>query len=117
MWKLSVIIIRGVRSAVQRSAKKFWAIFITTLCGAVLAKTITVLHLIFAITYAVRCNLKFNQNHNSAAPYFCDHICSAVYKMRFEWFEVGIYFQILGFFTQPKAYFSLCFGLNFKLLS
>ena len=46
-----------------------------------LAKTITAPHLIFAVTYAVRCGLEFSQNHNHNAPHFCNHMCGAVYKM------------------------------------
>ena len=49
--------------------------------------------------------LKFCQNHNRTAPHFCSHICDAVYKMWFEWFEIVIYFKFWVFTTQPKTNF------------
>ena len=65
----------------------------------------------------VQCGLKFSQNHNCTISHFCDYICGAVYKMWFEWFEVGIFFKFWAFSTPPKTNFSLCFGSSFKLLS
>ena len=43
---------------------------------------------------AVWCGLEFNQNHNRIALHFYGHMCDTMYKMRF---EVGLFFQILGF--------------------
>ena len=58
----------------------------------------------------VRCGLKFSQNHNHTTSHFCDHICGAVYKMRFEWLKF-VYFSNFGLFLpSPKLIFSLCFG-------
>ena len=55
-------------------------------CGAVLG-------------HLEQCDLEFSQNYNCTASYFCGHICRAVYKMRFEQFEVGIFFKIWAFST------------------
>ena len=63
---------------------------------------------------AVQCSLKFSQNHNRTAPHFCGYMCDVTYKMQF---ETSIFFKFWVFLTQPKTYFSLCFGQNFKLLS
>ena len=68
---------RGVRCAVR-----FWVIFKITL------------HLIFAVTYTVRCNLEFSQNHNHTIFHFYSHMCSAVYKMRL---EARIFFKFWDF--------------------
>ena len=87
-------------------------IFSTMQCG--LAKTITVPHLIFAVTYVVRCDLEFSQNHNRTAPHFCGHMCDVVYKMRF---EINIFFKFWVFPSKPKTNFCFCFGPSFKLLS
>ena len=58
----------------------------------------------------VQCGLKFSQNHNHTTSHFCDHICGAVYKMRFEWLKF-VYFSNFGLFLpSPKLIFSLCFG-------
>ena len=65
----------------------------------------------------MRCGLKFSQNHNRTTSHFCGHICDAVYKMRFEWFEGGLFFKFWAFSTQPKTNFSLCFGPSFKFWS
>ena len=78
--------------------------FSTLWCS--LAKTIIAPHLIFAVTCVVRYGLKFSENHNCTAPHFCDHICDMVYKIRFEWFEIGIYFKFLAFLPNPKLIFS-----------
>ena len=43
--------------------------------------------------HLVRCGFEFNQNHNCIVLYFYGHISGAVYKMRFEQFEVGIFFK------------------------
>ena len=50
----------------------------------------------------VQCGLKFSQNHNCTISHFCDYICGAVYKMRF---EVGIFFKFWAFSTRPKLIF------------
>ena len=55
-----------------------------------LAKTITAPHFIFAVTCVVWCGLEFSQNYNHTAIYFYNHMCGAVYKMRF---EVSIFFE------------------------
>ena len=65
----------------------------------------------------VQCNLEFSQNHNRITPHFCDHMCDAVYKMRFERLEIGIFFKFWAFSTQPKTNISLYFEPSFKLLS
>ena len=36
------------------------------------------------------------------APYFCSHMCGAMYKMQF---QIGIFFKIWTFPTQPKTNF------------
>ena len=100
---------RGVRDAVRVMGHFQHR---TLRCG--LTKTITTLHLIFAITCAVWCGLEFSQNHNRTAPYFCGHICGTMYMIRF---EINIFFKFWTFPTQPKTNFSLFFGPNFELLS
>ena len=55
-----------------------------------LAKTITAPHFIFAVTCVVWCGLEFSHNYNHTAIYFYNHMCGAVYKMRF---EVSIFFK------------------------
>ena len=72
-----------------------------------LAKIITVPHLVFVVTCAVRYSLEFCQNHNRTAPHFCGHMCDTMYKMRF---KVGIFFKFWVFSLQPKTNFSLFLG-------
>ena len=112
--KLTVMLkLRGVCSAVL-------GYFQHRTLRCVLPKTITAPHLILRSHIqcgVMRCGLKFNQNHNRTAPHFCSHICGAVYKMRFELFEISIFFKFWAFSTKSKTNFSLCFGPSFKLLS
>ena len=87
----------AVHCYLQRGAfMPFW-------CG--LTKTITVLYLIFTVTCAVRYGLEFSENHNRTAPHFCSHMCDVTYKMRFERYEVSIFFKFWFFPTQPKTNF------------
>ena len=53
------------------------------------------------------CGLEFSQNHNRTTPYFCGHMCDAMYKIRF---EISIFFKFWIFPTQPKTNFSLFLG-------
>ena len=63
----------------------------------------------------VQCGLKFSQNHNCTISHFCDYICGAVYKMRF---EVGIFFKFWVFSTRPKLIFPfvLVQVLNYRVI-
>ena len=69
---------------VRCNAVQFWAMFSIILLRCDLAKIITTLHLIFTITYVVRWNLEFRQNHNRTTLHFCDHMFGAIYNMQFE---------------------------------
>ena len=54
---------------------------------------------------AMQCGLEFSQNHNCTASYFCGHMYSMVNKIRFELFEVGLFFKFWPFSTQLKLIF------------
>lgn len=56
-------------------------------------------------------------NNNRTTPHFGGYMRGVVYKTRFEWFEVSIFFKFWPFPTQSKIDFSLYFGPSFKLLS
>ena len=59
----------------------------------------------------------FNKFYNRTT-HFCGHIYSMVYKMRFEWLKLGIFFKFWTFSTQSKTnFFFLYFGSIFKLLN
>ena len=86
-WKLNQIpsnqaIASIVGNAYLLIIKKGCSWYSAVLCG--LAKTIIALHFSFTVTCVVRCGLEFSQNHNCTAPHFCGHMCSEVYKIRFQ---------------------------------
>ena len=59
------------------------------------------------------CGLEFSVNHNRTAPQFCGHMCDAMYKMRFERYEVSIFFKFWTFPTHPKTNFFPLFLAKF----
>ena len=72
-YQSSLCVREGVRGAVRCGFGSFLASHFA--CS--LAKTIIAQHLIFAVTYVVRCGLKFSQNYNRTAYHFCGHIYGA----------------------------------------
>ena len=78
-----------------------------------LAKTMTTLHIIFAVSYVVWCGvvwcgLEFSQNHNYTVSHFCGYIYGVAYKMWFEQFKVGIFFKFWFFYLfNQKQFFHL----------
>ena len=51
------------------------------------------------------CSLEFSQNYNRTTLHFCGHMCSTVYKMQFERFEVDIFFKFWVFLPNSKLIF------------
>ena len=98
MWYNGIVVPRDVRSVVRCGFKLFLTLHRSLFLWS---------HVWCSV---VQCGLKFSQNYNCIAPYFCGHMYSMVYKMRFEWLEVGIFFKFWAFSIQSKTNFPFVLG-------
>ena len=51
--------------------------------------------------------MRFSKNHNYTAPHFCGQMCNAMYKMKFEQYEVSIFFKFWFSYPAQNYFFPL----------